>query len=194
MQIDTNGRIYNIVADWKNAYLLSVPQRKQHVPRARKDGVGFGQRQIWYANTLEGENFANKILGYIKNYSKNVSVISNDATSTHTYIENPDGKAKEVKTPERNPKAREECLRIKGTSCAVCGFTAEKEYGDYFEGLIEVHHIIPISNRSGEHEINPITDLIPLCPNCHSAIHKKVNGSYLTIEELKQCYNDLHKG
>lgn len=40
-------------------------------------------------------------------------------------------------------------------------------------GIIEVHHIVPISQIGKEYEVDPINDLVPLCPNCHTALHSK---------------------
>lgn len=33
--------------------------------------------------------------------------------------------------------------------------------------------------------LNPATDLIPVCPNCHAMLHRGLNGEARTIEELK---------
>ncbi len=86
---------------------------------------------------------------------------------------------------ERNRLARKKCISIHGTACAVCGFDFGNFYGDSFRGKIEVHHIKPLSKIKEEYEVNPRTDLIPLCPNCHTAIHSKPNGVY-TVDELKE--------
>jgi len=32
-----------------------------------------------------------------------------------------------------------------------------------------VHHLYPLAE--GEREVNPVTDLRPVCPSCHSMIH-----------------------
>lgn len=85
---------------------------------------------------------------------------------------------------ERDPNARKACLAHHGTACAVCGMSFEKMYGPEFAGLIEVHHIVPLSQIRKEYIVDPIRDLIPLCPNCHAAIHRKKNCVY-TVEQLK---------
>ena len=85
---------------------------------------------------------------------------------------------------ERNPKAREACIKANGTACKICGIDFGKIYGPEFAGRIEVHHIVPISQIGHAYEIDPVKDLIPICPNCHAAIHSKKGGFY-TVEELK---------
>ena len=90
-----------------------------------------------------------------------------------------------VNAYERNSIARKICLEHYGARCQVCGFDFAKTYGRDFEGLIEVHHIIPISNIQSEYTVDPIKDLIPLCSNCHTAIHKKIDNRCLSLEELR---------
>lgn len=87
---------------------------------------------------------------------------------------------------ERNKEARLLCIKHYGATCAVCGFDFGKVYGDNFEGMIEVHHKKPLYDIKEDYVVDPIYDLIPVCPNCHSAIHSKKDGFY-TIEELKKC-------
>lgn len=85
---------------------------------------------------------------------------------------------------ERNPKAREACLAVHGTACMVCGIDFGKEYGPEFNGQIEVHHIVPLNQIGKEYVVDPVHDLVPVCPNCHTALHSKKDGVY-TVEELK---------
>jgi 5-methylcytosine-specific restriction protein A len=85
---------------------------------------------------------------------------------------------------ERNPKARAACIAHYGHVCAVCGFDFSRVYGSLGEGFIHVHHIIPIGQIGEQYEINPITDLVPVCPNCHAMIHRMEPP--LTIEELRK--------
>ncbi len=89
-----------------------------------------------------------------------------------------------VNSYERNLKAREKCIDYWKAVCIVCGFDFYEMYGEIGNGFIHVHHIIPISEIGEEYEIDPIKDLIPVCPNCHSMIHR--TNPPLTIEELKK--------
>ena len=82
---------------------------------------------------------------------------------------------------ERNTEARNACIQHYGCRCAICGFDFEEIYGEIGRGFIEVHHVIPIHERGGEYTVNPIEDLIPLCSNCHSMIHRR-NPVYSTKE------------
>ena len=50
---------------------------------------------------------------------------------------------------------------------------------------IEVHHLNPLSEQDGEQEVDPVTDMVCLCANCHRMIHRNRNH-VLSIKELKQ--------
>lgn len=86
---------------------------------------------------------------------------------------------------ERNKLARSICIEKYGFICQVCEFDFEQKYGELGRSFIHVHHIKPISEIGKEYKIDPESDLIPVCPNCHSMIHRYKNKT-LTVQELKQ--------
>lgn len=86
---------------------------------------------------------------------------------------------------ERNAKARAACLKAHDYDCAVCGFNFEKEFGAIGKGYIHVHHIENIASKKGVYEIDPVNDLVPLCPNCHAMAHHKSKVAR-SVEELKK--------
>lgn len=85
---------------------------------------------------------------------------------------------------ERSPRNRLLCLSIHGHQCKVCNFVPSDVYGNA-GSIIEVHHLEPISLLGKPRAYDPRTDLIPLCPNCHRAIHTKRPVPW-TIEELRE--------
>ncbi len=74
---------------------------------------------------------------------------------------------------ERNPVNREICLAKNGYSCKICGFNFEATYGEIGKKFIHVHHIETVSSHGGQYLLDPATDLIPVCPNCHAMLHRK---------------------
>lgn len=62
-------RFFNIQADRKDGFLLPEDQRTFVVPRARQDGIGFGQANIWYAGTPECSEYVNKVIRYIESHA-----------------------------------------------------------------------------------------------------------------------------
>ena len=92
---------------------------------------------------------------------------------------------------ERNPKARARCIAVHGSACKVCGFDFGIAFGEEFSGKIEVHHIRPISKIGEEYVVDPVHDLVPVCPNCHMMLHSKAEGVY-SIDELISMRNAVH--
>lgn len=74
---------------------------------------------------------------------------------------------------ERNPLNRQLCLAIHGYACNICGMDFEKTYGEIGHRFIHVHHIVPVSQLGAGYVIDPVNDLIPVCPNCHAMLHRK---------------------
>ena len=78
----------------------------------------------------------------------------------------------QIRKRERNPRNRMLCLRIHGHACVVCGLDPTSRYGDA-GAIIEVHHLQPLSLSGEPKPYDPVTDLVPLCPNCHRAAHTR---------------------
>ena len=89
-----------------------------------------------------------------------------------------------INSYERNVKARKKCIDHLGYECQCCGLNFENRYGEIGRAFIHVHHLKPISEIGRDYEINPIEDLIPLCPNCHAMIHK--SSPPFTVNQLKE--------
>jgi 5-methylcytosine-specific restriction protein A len=87
-----------------------------------------------------------------------------------------------VKKRERSRRNRMLCMAIHGNRCFVCGKSPADDYPG-LASIIEVHHIEPISTLLIPRVYDPRTDLIPLCPNCHRAIHQKIPA--MMPEELR---------
>jgi predicted HNH restriction endonuclease len=83
---------------------------------------------------------------------------------------------------EREPKARNICIKKWGTNCSVCNINFGRDYGDIGNGFIHVHHLIPISSIKKEYKLNPEKDMRPVCPNCHAMLHRR--NPPFSIDEL----------
>jgi 5-methylcytosine-specific restriction protein A len=84
---------------------------------------------------------------------------------------------------ERSAAARLACIEAHGTACAVCGTDLADVYGPEYSGMIHVHHLYPLAGQTEQRQIDPLTDLRPVCPNCHAAIH--YGSANRTIEEVR---------
>ena len=79
------------------------------------------------------------------------------------------------------PEKREHQVVPKRANPRLADFA--RVFGALGEGFIHVHHIVPIGKIGKEYKIDPIADLIPVCPNCHAMIHR--TEPPLTIEQLR---------
>lgn len=89
----------------------------------------------------------------------------------------------EVNSYERNPIARKKALDYYGYDCRACGFNFEEKFGECGKNFIHVHHLVPLKDIDKSYKIDPIKDLIPLCPNCHAMAHR---GYKLNINKEKK--------
>ncbi|MEG2243809.1 MAG: HNH endonuclease [Muribaculaceae bacterium] len=137
-----------------------------------------------YLNTTQ--DYHSRLNRYIdfRNSEYNEMCIYPESDNAETCIEG----AKitvEVNRYERSSVARQKCIEINGCYCHACDLDFSKKYGDIGKDFIHVHHKIPLNEISEEYVVDPVNDLIPVCPNCHAMLHRKINDKYLSIEELK---------
>jgi 5-methylcytosine-specific restriction protein A len=88
-----------------------------------------------------------------------------------------------VNAYERYSKARRACLDHFGYRCMGCGFDFAELYGENGKEYIHVHHLKDLVSIRKSYQVNPIEDLIPVCPNCHAMIHR--SDPMLTIQQLQ---------
>ena len=74
----------------------------------------------------------------------------------------------------------------------ACGFDFGEKYGELGKDYIEVHHVKPLFMGDDEQLINPETDLVCLCSNCHRMIHRKRND-VITMDDLIQLIYEYEK-
>lgn len=78
----------------------------------------------------------------------------------------------EVNRYERSPANRAACIAHYGLECRGCGLRFEDVYGELGAGYIQVHHRVPVSKLGHNYIVNPVTDLVPVCANCHAMLHR----------------------
>lgn len=93
-------------------------------------------------------------------------------------------KTVKVNIYERDREARRKCLKHHGYVCKACDTKLSDKYGPIARDFIHVHHVIPLAEIKKEYKVDPIKDLVPVCPSCHSTIHRDKKNP-LTIEELR---------
>lgn len=74
---------------------------------------------------------------------------------------------------ERSSANRAVCLSVKGSVCVACGEDPGIKYKMDGKRVVHVHHLTPVSQMGGRRPVDPIKELVPLCPNCHNVAHKR---------------------
>lgn len=140
----------------------------------------FGNTPAWVNRS--DDKALDELINAINTFIGNDGYFPNEVKENVDYLE---GKTRTVvvNSYERNPSARQKCVDHYGYKCRVCDFDFEKTYGDIGKSFIHVHHIIDLATIGEEYSVDPLNDLIPVCPNCHSMLHKK-KPAY-TINELR---------
>lgn len=196
VSINKNGSICNVRRPGCKAVpdLSSLNTIKRHIDRyptkkrfdaivntreLREYGMGGNDSLHWAV--------INKMYSYCDSFEVIefvTTTISDKDNDNSTLIE---GRVEEVKVlrRQRNRIARDRCLMESGYKCYICGLEFDKVYGTIGKGFLEVHHKSPISKYDEEHVI-PQSELVGLCSNCHSMVHR--NGTLIDVDVLKELY------
>lgn len=118
---------------------------------------------------------------------ENLNLFPDELPMGQTYFEGL-AQATFVNRYERSSEARAASIAHHGCVCQVCRVDFTKRYGPLGEGFIHVHHIVQISSIGERYCINPIVDLVPVCPNCHAMLHRQEPP--LKVEELRTLLGD----
>ncbi len=84
---------------------------------------------------------------------------------------------------ERSRYNRAICLKFYGFQCRGCGDFMQEKY-ELGVNVIHVHHIVPVSKMGSSYKLDPIRDLVPMCPNCHYASHTK--NPPIPVDEIRK--------
>ena len=96
-----------------------------------------------------------------------------------------EGKAIRAETTryERSRFNRSLAIRIHGLKCFGCQFDFEEFYGPEGSGIVEIHHLVPVHLMAERRVVDPRTELVPLCSNCHTMVHR--TDPPFSIEQLR---------
>ncbi len=140
----------------------------------------------WILGDLENSNMRSDNVSPNNTQTNEFSLddFTGEIESSNGYLE---GSLKQVLVSkyERSSTARTRCINLKGVNCHICKLNFQDKYGEIGRGFIHIHHLIPINMIKSSYKVNYANDLVPVCPNCHAMLHRKINGRFLSIEELK---------
>jgi 5-methylcytosine-specific restriction enzyme A len=96
-----------------------------------------------------------------------------------------------VNAYERNSYARAACISHHGVRCRVCDVDLGERFGKLAKGFIHVHHVVPIATIGREYEVDPLKDLVPVCPTCHAVLH--LRAPPLLVDEARELLKKAEK-
>jgi hypothetical protein len=99
---------------------------------------------------------------------------------------------------ERSPKLREMYFRGRRAPfvCDMCALNVSHRYG-WVENLLELHHLLPLASPLRiEAQRTSLSQLVPICPNCHKATHayyrnwldERGQDDFASYEEAGEVY------
>jgi 5-methylcytosine-specific restriction enzyme A len=181
----------------KNA---AYAQSREHIRLVEEEGYRLMTFPMTYSNAKEEGGVGPATIGGFTPVLTQRSLIrvggnwyaSDDEPATHlpeevipnTPLVEGASKLITVNAYERNALARDQCLQHHGYSCCVCDFNFERAYGPIGKNYIHVHHLVPFSEIRTEYVVDPVKDLVPICPNCHAMIHRTMPA--LAVSQLKE--------
>lgn len=103
---------------------------------------------------------------------------------------------------ERNAGIRREYFAIHPTTiCDICRLDTKSSY-PWTERVLDVHHLLPLSSGTRvEGRNTALNDLVPVCPNCHRAVHRyydnwldtNLRKDFINGDEAKMVYRKIKK-
>ena len=203
--VETEGSSSRILSDdWEKSRAgrrqPAYSESREHVRLVEEEGYQLFTFPMQYSDAMEGESgrgpaamagFTPELFERTLTHVGGQWYASNDTATSRLPEEVPDprrfteGAAVPVtiNAYERSTKARKACLEHHGYDCVVCGFDFEEAYGEIGRYYIHVHHVVPLASVGAEYIVDPLKDLVPVCPNCHAMIHR--TEPTLTVEQLR---------
>ncbi len=181
VSLEVLSELPDAVVDAHQEYIRRAAHLKHRSPFRRAYSKGF----LLYLEMLLNESVPRPSYAGEPEFDERTA-LPNEVVPTKVFRE---GAAKQifVNAYERSAAARRECIRRHGSRCSVCDMSFRERYGPTVDGFIHVHHLKPISALHDQGQVDPIHDLRPVCPNCHSVIHS--TSPPLTIPQVRQMLN-----
>lgn len=189
------GRVFEVIA--YTGEENKIPFEKTSLSKLdfRNNGWGDAVEIKNIAKTDNIKNIQNEIFNIFKPFAQQkLDENKNFNQSFYNDELNEDFESKEGKELFRLHRIRERdskltylkkqnAIKTNNLKCEVCSFSFQNKYK---QDYIECHHKIPIFN--GE-RITKLEDLALVCSNCHRMLHRKINGKFLTVDQLKKIIN-----
>jgi 5-methylcytosine-specific restriction enzyme A len=85
---------------------------------------------------------------------------------------------------------KKEALRNNTLFCEACDFSFAEIYQIKY---IECHHLDFVGGPNSGERDTTVEDLALVCSNCHRMLHTRINGQYLSVQDLREYIERLKK-
>ena len=187
------GRLFEVIAYTREENKINFERTQLGNLDFRNRGWGNAESLTNIVNEQSIESIQTEIWNLFKPFFNHNLILSSKDYQTflNDELEN-DFESKEGKELFRKHRIRERdssltykkkqnAIKNGNLVCEVCQFSFQNFYDQEY---IECHHKIPI--YKGE-RITKLEDLALVCSNCHRMLHRKIEGDFLSIEQLKEA-------
>lgn len=174
--------LYHVKAS-KTAYVLLPPNKRTlNIQRAEDKPGGFGNSNVWYADTDYGQVIRKRMTTLFRDAKRQVfdrDELEDQVDALEPLDHAPQGVGRpsrtkrEISVVGRDPEVQRWILQCADGCCELCGKRApfEKPNGNPF---LEVHHVRRLADGGADVPENAVA----LCPNCHREAH---HGSRIDV-------------
>ena len=160
----------------RTAYVLLPPnKRRLNIKSARTQSGGFGNSNVWYAESDYGRKIRTRVTRLFRNirrqvFDRNELEEQVDVLEPLDHapegVERPSLTKREITVVGRDPEVQRWILQSADGRCELCGKRApfEKPNGSPF---LEIHHVCRLADGGADVPENAVA----LCPNCHREAH-----------------------
>lgn len=167
--------VYHVKASKSDYVLLPPNKRKLNIQSAQDEAGGFGESNIWYAESDYGRRVRRRVVRLFRDAKREVfdrNELEEQADALEPVERAPDGVGspsrtkREISVVGRNPEVQRWILQCAEGRCELCGKRApfKKPNGSPF---LEIHHIHRLADGGADVPGNAVA----LCPNCHREAH-----------------------
>ena len=188
---------YHVLAKKTDYVLLRPGKRTLTIDRARDRPGGFGNSNVWYADTEYGREVRKRVTRLFQTAQRQVfdrDDLDDQADALRPLVRPPRGvnrpssSKREVTVVGRDPRVQRWVLQRASGRCELCGEPApfDKPNGSPF---LEVHHVRRLADGGSDVPSNAVA----LCPNCHREAHLGARSQAI-VKRLREYLSRRSRG
>ena len=183
---------YHVLANRTDYVLLAGPERRKiNIQRAQDQQGGFGNSNVWYADTDYGLRIRTSVRRLFSRAKRQIfdrneldeqAAVLPPLTRAPRGMDKPLWSKREVTVVGRDPEVQRWILQCADGRCELCGEPApfDKPNGSPF---LEIHHVYRLADSGADVPTNAVA----LCPNCHREAHHGARSEAILAQLCKHA-------